>query len=485
MKTQKKKPKQKREDSFILGLYKNHMVSLPWNSSLPNNNVFIASGPGGGKSQGFVIPNVINIQNASMVVTDPSGEVYAATAKIKEKQGYQVFVLNFENMYASMRHNPLIYVETQRDAITIAEIIVASRNDSKNKDIWYNTQVSLLTCCILYSKYEMPKEKCSLPGILEFLQDTDMEQDEDGVSPLDEKFLSLPYNHPARRAYTMGFGKSKAKTRSSISISIVTTLSNYLDEEVQYFMSGSDFILDELAMKKSILYVITPPMDESWDSMVNLMYNQLFQRLYKVAGKNKRKLPVPLIAILDELPNVGKLEKLERFLATCRKYGIAAALIIQNITQMYDVYGKEKAESIIGNCATKMCLGNCNTTTNEFFSKLCGTSTKRVETGGTSTSKGVNNNNSSSESQNYNFVQAPLITADEIDTLDGELIMKASGVKPIKLQKYMAFDMFPQDVMDKYVAEPLEFEAYTTKYAKKFFEESEEFKTLKPQRKVN
>lgn len=476
--------KTQKQDDFYIGLYENRVISLPWNSSLPNNNVFVASGPGGGKSQGLVIPNVLNITNTSIVVTDPSGEVYAATAKIKEKQGYHVFVLNYENMYASMRHNPLIYVETQRDAITISEIIVASKNDTKNKDIWYNTQVSLLTCLILYFKYEQPSENFSLPGILDFLENTDMEQDEEtGMSDLDEVFLSLPSGHPARKSYSMGFGKSKAKTRSSIAISIVTTLSNYLDEEVQYFMSGSDFILDELALKKSILYVITPPMDESWDAMINLTYNQLFQRLYRVAGQNQRKLPVPLMVILDELPNLGKLEKLERFLATCRKYGIAAALIIQNITQMYDVYGKDKAESIIGNCATKICLGNCNTVTNEVFSKLCGTATKRIETGGTSTSKGFNNNNSSSESQNYSYVQASLITADEIDTLDGELIMKASGAKPIKLTKYMAFDMFPKKIMEKYVAEPLEFEAYTTKYAKKFYEENKEFKELKPQRR--
>lgn len=473
-----------REDNFVMGLYNNQVVTLPWSSRLPNNNLFIVSGPGGGKSQGFVIPNVLHIKNMSMVVTDPSGEVYAATAKIKEKQGYKVFVLNYENMYCSMRHNPLIYVETQRDAITIAELIVASKNDSQKKDIWYNTQVSLLTCLILYFKYEKSKEECTLPGIVEFLETTDMEQDEDtGMSDLDNVFLSLPQGHPARRAYSMGFGKSKAKTRSSIAISIVTTLSNYLDGEVQYFMSGSDFIFDEIAMKKSILYIITPPMDESWDSMVNMTYNQLFQRLYKVANLNKRKLPVPLTLILDELPNLGKLEKLERFLATCRKYGIAAFLLIQNITQMYDVYGEKKAESIIGNCATKINLGGCNNTTNEYFSKLCGIATKKIQTGGSSTSKGANHNNSSSESHNYNYVQASLITADQIDTMEDEFIMRSAYSKPIKLKKWRAFDMFPTDIMEKYESDPLEFEAYTTKYAKRFLKQKSAFVEQQPRRR--
>ena len=476
-----------KEDSFILGTYNNRVVYLPWSSALPNNNVFGVSGPGGGKSQGIVIPNVLHIKNMSMVVTDPSGEVYAATAKIKEKQGYQVFVLNFEKMYCSMRYNPLIYAESQRDAITISELIVASKNDPQKKDVWYNTQGSLLTCLILYFKYEMPKEKNSIPGIIQFLAETNkLQQDDDtGLCELDEIFFSLPQEHPARQTYALGFAitNDTPKTRSSIAISLFTTLSNFIDEEVKYFMSGSDFIFDEIAKKKCILYIITPPMDEAWDSMIGLAYNQLFQRLYKVANENKRKLPVPLTLILDELPNLGKLEKLERFLATCRKYGIAAMLLIQNITQMQDIYGDKKADSIIGNCATKICLGGCNNVTNEYFSKLCGTATKKVQTGGSSTSKGTNNNGSSSESQNYNYVQAPLVTADQIDTMDGEVIMRSAYSKPIKLKKWRAYEMFPKKIMEKYASDPLEFEAYTTKYAKRFFNEKTSFEKIEPKRR--
>lgn len=476
--------KKNKEDSYIIGTYNNQVVKLPWSSSLPNNNIFVVSGPGGGKSQGLVIPNVIHIKNMSIVVTDPSGEVYAATAKIKEKQGYKVFVLNYENMYCSMRQNPLIYIESNRDSLSIAELIVEAKNDKTKKDIWYNSQKALLACLFLYFKYERPKEEFSIPSIIDFLEATDMRQDEEtGLSDLDQVFLSLPKEHPARKSYSMGFAKFEGRTRASACASIVTTLGDFIDGEVTYFMGASDFIYDEIVMKKSILYIITPPMDESWDSMIGLAYNQLFQRLYKVAAENKRKLPVPLTLILDELPNLGKLEKLERFLATCRKYGIAALLFIQNITQMQDVYGREKANSIIGNCATKICLGGCNPETNEFFSKLCGITTKKVQTGGSSTSKGANHNNSSSESQSFNYVQAPLITADQIDTMDGEMIMRSAYSKPIKLKKYMAYDIFPKEIMEKYESDPLEFEAYTTKYAKKFFEEKTTFQNIEPRRR--
>ena len=47
----------------------------------------------------------------------------------------------------------------------------------------------------------------------------------------------------------------------------------------------------------------------------------------------------------------------------------------------------------------------------------------------------------------------------------------------------MAFEMFPETIMSKYATDPLEFEAYMTKYAKRFFKEKNEFIKVVPKRK--
>nr|ADM29093.1 TraG/TraD family [Staphylococcus aureus] len=41
----------------------------------------------------------------SIVVTDPSGEVYEKTSNIKRMQGFDVRVVNFKNFLASDRQN--------------------------------------------------------------------------------------------------------------------------------------------------------------------------------------------------------------------------------------------------------------------------------------------------------------------------------------------------------------------------------------------
>lgn len=473
-----------KNKGIILGTYNNQVVMIPWDTSLPNFNIFAVSGPGGGKSQGIVIPNILTITDMSMTVTDPSGEIYAATAKIKEKQGYTILVLNFEDMDCSMCYNPLTYVEKARDALSIAEMIVSAENDKNKKDVWYLAQKNLLASLILLAKYEWPHEQCSIPYLLEYLQKTNMEKDEEtGLSPLDEEFLSLKLSHPARKAYELAFEKTAGKMRASVYMSLATTLSNYIDEEVSYFLRSSDFIFDEIAKNKTILYIITPQIDKAWNPLINLAYTNLFNRIYLTAKLNKRKLQVPLLLFLDELPNIGKLELVQDVTATGRKYGIGVIIIIQNITQMQEIYGEKNTESIIGNCATKICLGNCNTTTNKFFAELCGTTTKRVETGSSSTSKGANNS-SSSQTEQFSYVQANLITHDMIDRMDDEiLIMKATGLKPIQLTKYKAFENFPEEVMKKYEADALDFEAYQTKYAKAYLKNHMTLKPLNPKRR--
>lgn len=59
-------------------------------------------------------------------------------------------------------------------------------------------------------------------------------------------------------------------------------------------------------------------------------------------------------------------------MATCRGYGIGVLTIVQSITQLQEKYGREQAESILGNCGTKICLGNVNETTAKYFSGLMG-----------------------------------------------------------------------------------------------------------------
>ncbi|WP_039076289.1 VirD4-like conjugal transfer protein, CD1115 family [Bacillus sp. MSP13] len=453
---------------LIFGVKDKKVLIQHETSELPNRNVAVAGGPGSFKTQSFVLSNVINNTDCSIVVTDPKGEVYEKTAKIKEAQGYQVRVVNFKHMSLSDHYNPFGYVRKDLDATTVANTIVSAKNDPKKKDIWFNAQLGLLKSLILYAKSEFHPHKRNMEGILDFLQEFDPEANEDGESELDQKFMALDKRHPARRSYELGFKKSQEKTRASIIISLLTTIGDYVDDEVAGFTSSNDFFFEDIGKKKIALYVLIPTMDKTWEGLINLFFTQMFQELYLLGDKHGAKLPTPVVFLLDEFPNLGKFDAYEEFLATCRGYRISCCTIFQNYTQLMDKYGKEKAESILGNCAIKICLGNVNETTAKYFSDLMGKTTVKVDTGSSSLSKGKSG--SSSSSQSFNYTGRMLMHPDEIQTMNKKTsLVLLSGKSPIKCEKAFQFVLFP-NLVDKFEVSQMDYKREISAEANEQFE---------------
>jgi type IV secretion system protein VirD4 len=57
---------------------------LPKKTTIPNRNVFIVGSPGSGKTLSYILPNIIFERNRSMVISDPKGEIFEMTAKVKK-----------------------------------------------------------------------------------------------------------------------------------------------------------------------------------------------------------------------------------------------------------------------------------------------------------------------------------------------------------------------------------------------------------------
>lgn len=426
----------------ILGVVDKQVIYQD-NQTKPNRNIFVVGGPGSFKTQSVVLTNVFNETENSIIVTDPKGEVYEKTAGIKIAQGYQVHVVNFANMANSDRYNPFDYIERDIQAENVANKIVESENKEGKKDVWFSTQRQLLKALILYVMKEREPAKRNLAGVTQILQENDVEAEEKGEdSPLDKIFLDLNFDHPARRTYELGFKKAKGEMKASIIESLLATISKFVDEEVAKFTSFSDFNLQDIGQQKMIVYVIIPVMDNTFESLINLFFSQLFDELYKLAADNHATLPKKVDFILDEFVNLGKFPKYEEFLATCRGYGIGVTTICQTLTQLQALYGKEKAESILGNHAVKICLNAANDVTAKYFSDLLGKATVKVETGSESTSH--SKETSTSKSDSYSYTSRSLMTPDEIMRMpDDQSILIFSNQRPLKVTKAFQFKLFP------------------------------------------
>lgn len=457
----------------ILGRLDNSLL-IQNNDTRPNRNIIVFGGPGSYKTQAVVMSNIYNESENSIVVTSTKGNVYEKTVMVKKRQGYTPYVINFNDMRHSNRYNPLDYILRDIDATTVANQIVESGNRDSRKDIWFYSQQALLKALILYVLHESLPEDRTLPGITRFLQAFDTRKNKQGVSDLDKQFAKLDINHPARRAYDLGFKKAQGETQVSIIISLLTTIADFIDDEVGEFTSFSDFDLKDIGRKKIILYIIIPTMKKTFENLVNLFLSQLFEQLYDLASENHDHLPLCVDFLLDEFTNLGKFKMYEEFLATCREYGIGVTTICQSLTQLQDKYGRDKAESILGNNAIKMCLNAANETTAKYFSNLLGKATVKVETGSESVNRSGTEIRSISDS--YNYTSRALMNPDEILNMDPEIaILKFSNERAIKVRKAFQFDLFPgadrRDVVNQreYIGKPDESQV------KKFQEKTDNF----------
>ncbi|KAA0956113.1 type IV secretory system conjugative DNA transfer family protein [Planococcus sp. ANT_H30] len=198
----------------------------------PVNNMVIGT-TRSGKGETFVF-SAIDIysraeKQASMILNDPKGELYAASKDTLEGLGYHVEVLNLMNPIQSMSYNLLQltidafmegnYSLSQQYARSVAFMLY---HDPKAKDpFWANSATDLCTALILAlcEQCKLEREKINMYNVALMLSDlgtrTVMNEDEEEVSALDDFFSKFPENHPAKMQYaTINF--SSGQTRASI-----------------------------------------------------------------------------------------------------------------------------------------------------------------------------------------------------------------------------------------------------------------------------
>ena len=147
-------------------------------SQVPNRNMFIMAGSGAGKSYRFVTNQIMQM-NGNMVFTDPSGELFRASAAFLEKNGYDVQVIDLrdeEHILASTPYNPLINC---RDVTSINSLVNMFISNTKGEDthgdqqFFIDMEKNFYTCVcgmfVFWFKANGNTADCTLPGIIDYL----------------------------------------------------------------------------------------------------------------------------------------------------------------------------------------------------------------------------------------------------------------------------------------------------------------------------
>lgn len=153
---------------IILGQYKEkgeEVICLA-NDSPGNRNIMIFGSPGSGKSYGFVRSAVLqSIKNgASIVLTDPKGEIHNDMRLLLEKNEYEVKLFNLVDLLHSDAWDctsEIINPYTGSiDELRIAEFADAiMKNSGEGDEFWDGGESNLLKAIIFYQAYINEKTK--------------------------------------------------------------------------------------------------------------------------------------------------------------------------------------------------------------------------------------------------------------------------------------------------------------------------------------
>lgn len=402
----------KSSNGIILGRSNDELVIVPPDSSLDNRNVLVVGSSGSSKGQAFVINNILNNVEETIICTDPKGELFELTSDIKRDQGYKVYQIDFFN-FNRARYNPLDYVYSDMDASKIANIISMNSAKDVKQDFFFNTAKDLLTGLIIYAKEEYSNANISktVKGLFNAIKSS-----EDFLPELCER---IGETHPAYQ-FLQDASAQTGNTRASILSSFAQQTGAFSLSSVAKMTEKSDFNFYDLQEEKSIVYVKMPIKDNPVPALTATFFDQLIGTLYKIGDQHGGVLKTPTIFLLDEFANIGKINDYDNTLSTCRGYGISILTIVQDLAQLEEKYSKELARTIANNHDTNLFLRTKDIETAKYFEELAGNTTiefdTRSKSGGSNLLYilGLEERTSSSRSVSQQYQKKPLVSQSEL-----------------------------------------------------------------------
>ena len=391
-----------------------------------SHSIIIGS-TGSGKTQYMVLPTVklLARKGESMVVTDPKGEIYEETAEMLKEKGYNIVLLNFREPQKGNAWNPLqlpysLYKvgNTDKAAELLDDLAANILYDEKaqNQDpFWEKSSADYFSGLALSLFDDADPAEINLNSIN--LMST-IGEERCGASTYIKEYFST--KDAASSAYVNASSvlMAPSETKGGILSVFKQKIKLFTSREVlSEMLAHNDFDMKDIGRQKTAVFIVIQDEKKTYHSLVTIFIKQCYETLIDVAQECGGKLPFRTNFILDEFANMPPLKDVTTMVTAARSRLIRFNFIIQNFAQLNQIYGKEQADTIKGNCGNIIYLISTEIAALEEISKLCGEKKSKEKDKTAST---------------------PLITVSDLQRLkQGETIILRSRSWPFKTKLVM------------------------------------------------
>ena len=388
-----------------------------------------------GKGVGTVIPNLLAAER-SVLVIDPKGENARIAGKARQRFG-TVHVLDpFEvSGMPSAAYNPLDRLtpdslDLGEDAASLTEALVMDPPGQVTEAHWNEEAKAILGGLIMFCVCHEDRDRRSLATVREYLTLPpeklrallELMQDSDEAGGL------------IARAANRFLGKADREAASVLSNAQRHT--HFLDSpRIARCLARSDFAFADLRHRITSVFLVLPPnrMD-AYSRWLRLLVSQALQDIARDAerpqsaseGRSER-LKTPALFLLDEFAALGRLEAVERAMGLMAGYGLQLWPILQDMSQLKDLYG-ERAGTFIANAGVQQVFGVNDFETAKWLSQMMGQETAGFQTDSFKPGDGPSFSN--------NLTGRDLLTPDEIMQLRPEnQLLRVQGQATAVAQK--------------------------------------------------
>ncbi|MGH6952274.1 MAG: type IV secretory system conjugative DNA transfer family protein, partial [Vitreimonas sp.] len=347
------------EQGAILGKFDGEILAYDG----PGHQILIGASRSG-KGRGHVVPTLLSWSGSALVL-DVKGELdhgdprhgFPGTSGYRAQLGP---VLRFAPTLASSNcFNPLLEVRKGenevRDVQNVVDIIVDPRGETRGAErFWNDSAKNVLTGVILHVLYTEPIERKTLAVVREKLADLDRAAEEMRLTLHRLKpRTNAPEVHPEVLHAATSYLTGEERLRSGIKATAESFFGIFADPIVVEKTSRSDFRIGDLmcAERPVTLYLQPPPSDAlRLMPLMRLAISQVSRSLmedqtHDARGREKRHR---LLLMLDEFPQLGRLDFFEKMMGAIAGYGLKAFLVCQSLNHITKAYGRDSV--ILDNC---------------------------------------------------------------------------------------------------------------------------------------